>query len=721
MNENESMEASPSVLYGDDPLTVIRGSKGRGELVSRLVRSLNLMSTRTDSSVIALVGPWGSGKSTLLNAVDANLSNSGYWKIARYNPWSYSSLDSAVHGFFSELSAALPDGEQEKETRKKVGSWVSSIAPVAGLTSMVTGNDPSAALDALGRLIVGGDSPEKRRAKVTKALEQLETPVLMLIDDLDRLGPDELLMTFKLVRMLGRLPNVFYLLCYDEATLIDVLKRTGLVDNDNGRARAYLEKMIQLRLDIPSMLDADQIDLVNTVLAEVQENHQFHIRPAVLERFSSMWKECIRFYLTQPRAIKRLFTQVDAAFAELNEEVDFADFVAMTFLRTFEPAVFSVIERHEDELLGRYVAADPLGKETSEDKRQRWLGYLVGGRATHPERILDLLALLFLPLGSSKYGQQYGAESRIDISRRCGVGHSDYFYRYTQLGIPRDDLPNSKVAEALRQLQNDVHGQAVTEMQGFLVRNPAMVIGKISRHDLKDLPVAPLLLMFSEVYGAIGNEGAGIHAGPPSYEMLGLARQICATLSAVDASKVLRASMDTTSGLSFITDVIRELTRHDGKIQAPPWLPQLKTEAASAIEAHLRRLSPSAADDDIERSLRCIWALRDFTTPEHTKAFLWDLMDSDGRWDISTFIALLLPIGYGSDGMWMIDVLGLSAGQIDDLLGFDRVATAMEAFDQSIEPPGIFNYRRRPTLAERKVHVVTAFSRLAADYESAAR
>ena len=49
-------------------------------------------------------------------------------------------------------------------------------------------------------------------------LDGLDQPILVVIDDLDRLQPDELLLVFKLIRLVGRLPSVGYILAFDERT-----------------------------------------------------------------------------------------------------------------------------------------------------------------------------------------------------------------------------------------------------------------------------------------------------------------------------------------------------------------------------------------------------------------------------------------------------------------------------------------------------------------------
>jgi hypothetical protein len=48
-------------------------------------------------------------------------------------------------------------------------------------------------------------------------LQEEDRRFLIIIDDIDRLNPDEALAIFRLVKSVGRLPNVMYLLVFGPA------------------------------------------------------------------------------------------------------------------------------------------------------------------------------------------------------------------------------------------------------------------------------------------------------------------------------------------------------------------------------------------------------------------------------------------------------------------------------------------------------------------------
>lgn len=204
--------------FSDDP---VDGSPeapdllGRHDYAGHLAKLLDAVRAQSESSVMALVGSWGSGKSSVLAMAIRELqttSGSNGWLIAEFNPWMQSDLESLLAGFFAELREALPKDRKWKETRKKIGEFGKSVSPLGKLGSLV-GVDGSEIAKAMSTLIGGDTSATATKKKAEEALRELRRPILMVVDDLDRLTPHELLLVFKLVRLVGRLPNVYYLLC----------------------------------------------------------------------------------------------------------------------------------------------------------------------------------------------------------------------------------------------------------------------------------------------------------------------------------------------------------------------------------------------------------------------------------------------------------------------------------------------------------------------------
>lgn len=129
--------------------------------------------------------------------------------------------------------------------------------------------------------------------------------MLVVMDDLDRLSPEELLVVFKLVRLVGHLPNIYYLISFDEQTLLDVLQRSDLVRDSDHRAREVLEKIIQVRLDLPAFRDRDAAAMSDRSLNALLDAHSMSMTSGEQRRFSEACFRHLQDRLQTPRAIKR--------------------------------------------------------------------------------------------------------------------------------------------------------------------------------------------------------------------------------------------------------------------------------------------------------------------------------------------------------------------------------------------------------------------------------
>jgi len=117
--------------YGDDPLEGMTGDLiGRGPLVSRVVDAVLALDREAGSAVVALTGPWGSGKTSILEAVRPLLDEHGV-KVRTYSPWAYTSLESAMLGFFAELRGAFPESAVGlRPIRDAISSVMLKAAPL---------------------------------------------------------------------------------------------------------------------------------------------------------------------------------------------------------------------------------------------------------------------------------------------------------------------------------------------------------------------------------------------------------------------------------------------------------------------------------------------------------------------------------------------------------------------------------------------------------------
>ncbi|MFI5635375.1 P-loop NTPase fold protein [Streptomyces sp. NPDC051664] len=592
---------------------------GHEQYGQHAVKLLQRVRAQTETGVLALIGPWGSGKSTVLGKVIRQLRaqdiSRDAWLVAELNPWLYSDLESLTVALFSEIRAALPEEEQWSEARQKIGGFGQAISPLGKLTALA-GLDSESLIKAISDRVSGDTSASAAKRKAEDALRKAGSPVLVVMDDLDRLTPDELLLVFKLVRLVGHLPNVYYLISFDEQTLLDVLRRSDLVGNSEPRAREFLEKIIQVRLDLPAFRERDADVLVDRSLTAVLHSHELTMTPSEQERLSEAYYRYLQARLRTPRAIKRFFGQVDATLGQLTGNVDIVDFLIVTFLRTSEPRAYQLLWQHRAELTGTSMDLPPRRNERPEQGIDRWRTRLqdAGVAEQHLDGVIGLMGMLFAPVRQA-LGHGINLQA---IALRRGI---DYFDRYMVFGIPDDDLPEHTLDTALQQLADSTPGTEADELLLRLRDDTQRITRRIGykRAAGAPLPAAALLKAAAPHYGHLtaAPQGAlGLFTADRAMDVL--AKDLLTDLAEPDRAAILKTMAETPDGAVLAARTLQRVTSrndsdspdHTQAAATPGWIGEARSLISHEIARHLAPSARRPVDELTEPEITLIWAWR---------------------------------------------------------------------------------------------------------------
>lgn len=428
---------SPWRGWRDDPIKTIDEDRFRRAPVAQRAARLIAENHSPESSVVyGLEGPWGSGKSSVIALITTYLSEAQgrQWQVVTFTPWATSGTEGLFSEFFAALATVLPKGGK-KDLRTMFMSYADIARPFATLIPFA-GPAVSEATRTLERRLarpwnVAFD-------EIAAALRKLATPVLVVVDDIDRLQPSELLDLLKVVRLLGRFPGVDFLLAYDEETLVETLQSPGQRNNSKARARAFMEKIVQYPLGIPPLLTSQIVQILNSGLTEIVTPERMQTS-FDKRRFGDIILSTMPSQLATPRAVERFLAQVREQFrVHEPDEANDVDLILATFLRVQFPDVFARLQARKADLTR---AASPyIGSNQRDDKQPDWTDLTSDlERAEDQSDALAVLSALFPAVRDKN-------PSRARAGR---FAHPDYFNRYLAQAIPEGDIPDALISRVL--------------------------------------------------------------------------------------------------------------------------------------------------------------------------------------------------------------------------------------------------------------------------------
>jgi predicted KAP-like P-loop ATPase len=320
-----------------------------------------------DSLVIALYGGWGCGKTYVKNLVLERLGKrKGNFPIIEFNPWQFSGTGNIASAFFKELRIALSDVDTSKKTQARAdkldryakslsvgGTTVSEVGRLLSFLGVPGGGivhefgkgiKKSAEVAQEGSEALKAEALEKEKSVVelkrdlAEELVKLPQPVLVVIDDIDRLTTNEILEVFQLVKANADFPKLIYLLLFERSIVSKALNRIS-----GGRGNEFLEKIVQVGYHVPhASREAVQKVLfagLNEILATpgIDQRWDKH-------RWSDVYLDGIAGYFQNLRHVYRFLGSFDFHVHQFHSdkrfEVNPIDLIGLETLRVFEPAVY---------------------------------------------------------------------------------------------------------------------------------------------------------------------------------------------------------------------------------------------------------------------------------------------------------------------------------------------------------------------------------------------
>ena len=158
--------------------------------------------------------------------------------VIDFNPWMFSGSDQLVDFFFTQIGAELKI--KNKRHFRKIAKLLQKYGGILRPAFQLILSPRAGAVGDLIASAAGTMSTDRSVQEViddiTKALSKLEEPIVVIIDDIDRLTKIEIREIFKLVRLTASFPNIIYLLAFDRERVEQALSEDGI------SGRAYLEK-----------------------------------------------------------------------------------------------------------------------------------------------------------------------------------------------------------------------------------------------------------------------------------------------------------------------------------------------------------------------------------------------------------------------------------------------------------------------------------------------
>lgn len=372
--------------------------KGYAEIAAAALRKV----PSSAGLVVSIEGAWGSGKTSALAMIEALLlMNEALTSplIVHFNPWLIGDKDALLRHFLSRIASAVKLNDSSSDGLK-VAKEIKAYAKVFDLVKLIPGAEPWASMiksvveatsEATGA-VSEYKTPdiEAYKLRVEEALRNFDRPIIVFIDDIDRLFPLEVFEMVRIIKAVGGLPRLGYVVAWDPVYVSGALEKLGVP-----QAESYLDKIVQVRMPLPSLSLVARRKLIESALDGLDPEALRQRFRNQDDRLGSLYHSGLRDLLGQPRDVVRVFNAVRMMEPLLRDEIVFADILGLAALSVKAPAVFDLLRKKPRLFVGAMPDDLTILKKPEEvieeGAAERQMAFEASGVASAAKRVVHFL------------------------------------------------------------------------------------------------------------------------------------------------------------------------------------------------------------------------------------------------------------------------------------------------------------------------------------------
>ncbi|WP_083411851.1 KAP family P-loop NTPase fold protein [Janthinobacterium sp. 1_2014MBL_MicDiv] len=366
---------------------------GRSHFAKSLAKALLFVSAG-EGLVVGIEGGWGSGKSTIIGFVKKELPRCDAAElppiVVDFNPWMVSNTGALVDALVTQIAAAINLDPSSPEKAINAGekllgyigllkhlkylkyipgiAFAGNIAEDVGAITGTVVDGTKDATDALGDLkkLLPTLDLAKKKADVIDALRDLDRPIVVIVDDVDRLPADEIRTVVQAIKAVADFPRTTYLLAYDRDVVAAALGN-GNVDS----GLSYLEKIVQVAYPIPPLFEYQLRNFVDKQVLHLLSSLGIELRDYEMSAYQKAIGYLARL-ARHPRDVVRLMNRLMLSLPATINEVNAVDVIVFEAFSQRFPKVRDSVHRHPADFTGGHYFRGDSGFESHDFDWAEW-------------------------------------------------------------------------------------------------------------------------------------------------------------------------------------------------------------------------------------------------------------------------------------------------------------------------------------------------------------